>query len=62
MPRSLFLHMPPVTPFTRVKNVMALQICMCDVTKILNVELIIILGNLYLNICLAHFYVNILSF
>jgi len=54
--------MSPVTPFTRVTNVTALQICRCDVTKIPNVEFIIILGNLYLNICLAHFYVNIISF
>jgi len=54
--------MPPVTPFTRVTNVTALQIFKCDVTKILNVEFIIMLGNLYLNNCLAHFYVNIISF
>jgi len=53
MPQSLFLHMPPVTPFINVTNVTALKICLCDLTKIL----IIILRNLYSNICPVHFYV-----
>jgi hypothetical protein len=54
--------MSPITPFTGVTNFTALQISKCDVTKIPNVEFIIILGNLYLNICLEYFYVNIISF
>jgi hypothetical protein len=62
MPQTLFLHIPPVNPFTLVTNVTAFQICMCDVTKILNVEFIIMLENTYLNICLTYFYDNIISF
>jgi hypothetical protein len=62
MSQSFFVYMPPVTPFTRFTNVTLLQIFMCDLTKILNIEFFIALGKLYLNVCLVHFYVNIISF